>query len=134
MKKALLISLLLSGCETKGPPGPHEVGHSKLEPQILLTYRGCEVGRIWDGKYTVYLTFCPEGRSSSQSLHIEGCGKGCTRTVSVQQMQEILPRPLTSPPEDAAIPVVAPIPTPPAPAPAPAAPAPAPACPPQKEP
>lgn len=131
MKKALLISLLLSGCETKGPPGPrpHEVGHSKLEPQILLTYRGCEVGRIWDGKYTVYLTFCPEGRSSSQSLHIEGCGKGCTRTVSVQQMQEILPRPLTSPPEDVAIPVVAPIPTSRS-----RSYGSAPACPPQKEP
>lgn len=86
--KKILFFFLLTGCvsEPVDPISTSPTDNREIYYQVLFTRNGCEIGRFKDKRW-VYVTLCPGGFSSSQTHHIESCGKNCNQEIDDFQTQ-----------------------------------------------
>ncbi len=82
-----LSAFMLVSC-AKDPISTETTENPQIPYSVLFNRHGCEVGRFSDSGRSVYVTLCPEnGTSKSHTRYTESCGKSCTHTVDVDQMQ-----------------------------------------------
>lgn len=74
--KLLIVLLMIVGCSKK-PVSTEQTNNNEFQVELLFTHDGCKVFRFYDG-YTRYFTNC------DSTSWTEGCGKGCTRPVEIQ--------------------------------------------------
>lgn len=87
MKKArvaFLLALVLGGC-SKTPVSVSDTDNQEIQVAELFTHKGVTVFRFNDAGRWVYFTSKATDVTSS---HVEYCGKGCTRTETVETRGE----------------------------------------------
>ena len=84
----LLVVFALTGCKPPITPEQSEAAGKGFQVDRLFTHEGCTVFRFEDSGRYRYFSKCDGPRS--ETSWVEGCGKNCTREVSIPTVRGAL--------------------------------------------